>query len=260
MGEHNSIPKIIHYCWFGKNPMSEKAEKCIASWKEKCPEYRIIEWNEENFDIQFNNYVREAYSEKKWAFVSDVARLYALVNYGGIYMDTDVEVITSLDILLKYEAFAGFESDTQIQTGIMGCCKNHKLFIEFLSKYNNLHFVRVDGSMDLTTNATRLTDICNKYGFKKNNTLQDINGLTVLPKDFLSPKDYNTGEIKITDNTCVIHHFEASWHGEEDIYISKLANKFKIPIWNYIAKFIGITKYQGIKKALCESFQWIKRR
>ena len=110
MGEHNSIPKIIHYCWFGKNPMSEKAEKCIASWKEKCPEYRIIEWNEENFDIQFNNYVREAYSEKKWAFVSDVARLYALVNYGGIYMDTDVEVITSLDILLKNEAFAGFET------------------------------------------------------------------------------------------------------------------------------------------------------
>ena len=169
------IPKIIHYCWFGRNPLPELAQKCIASWKKYCPDYQIIEWNEDNFDINCNAYVKEAYEAKKWAFVSDVARLYALVEMGGIYMDTDVEVLKPLDSLLKYEAVSGFESETAIPTGLMAACKGQKLFVELLHEYDTIHFKRSDGSLDLTTNVTRITNTCLKYGFKANNSLQTVN-------------------------------------------------------------------------------------
>ena len=128
----NKIPKVIHYCWFGKNKLSKSAKKCIKSWKKHLPNYEIIEWNENNFDINCNEYVREAYKSKKYAFVSDYARIYALYNYGGIYMDTDVEVIKSLDKFLCNDAFAGLENEYSIQTAVMGCCKGNLLFKEFL--------------------------------------------------------------------------------------------------------------------------------
>ena len=205
------IPKVIHYCWFGGNPLPELAIKCIESWKKYCPDYEIKEWNENNFDINCCAYVKEAYEMKKWAFVSDVARLYALVNVGGVYMDTDVEVLKPLDNLLEYEAFSGFESETQIPTGLMACTKGHGMFEEFLEEYNMIHFIRNDGSMDLTTNVTRITKTCMKYGLKKNNTLQTINGFTLLPKDYLCPKDLETKEIYLTENSYAIHHFDGSW-------------------------------------------------
>ena len=164
------IPKTIHYCWFGGNPLPDLAIKCIKSWKKYCPDYEIIEWNEKNFDLQYNTYVREAYEAKKWAFVSDVARLFALVNYGGIYMDTDVEVIKSLDDLLLYQSVSGFESETQIPTGLMACEKGNRMFQEFLNDYEGKHFIRDDGSLDLTTNVTYITNICLKHGLIPNNS------------------------------------------------------------------------------------------
>lgn len=252
------IPKIIHYCWFGKNPLPEMAIRCIGSWKKYCPDYEIIEWNEDNFDINYNDYVREAYEAKKWAFVSDVARLYALVNYGGIYMDTDVEVIHSLDSLLKYESVSGFESDTQISTGLMAASKGNVMFKEFLNDYDNQHFIRKDGSLDLTTNVTRITNTCLKYGFKPVNSLQVINGFTLLPKDYLCPKDHTTKIITKTKNTLVIHHFDGSWHSDEDRYIERLSRKLKrIPMGSYIAKFRGVIKYRGIKVAVKELCGWL---
>lgn len=254
------IPKKIHYCWFGGNPLPELALKCIASWKKNCPDYEIIEWNESNFDLDINPYVREAYDAKKWAFVSDVARLYALVSFGGVYMDTDVEVIKPLDDLLNYKAVSGFESETQIQTGLMACEKGNKMFEEFLNNYTDDHFLRTDGSLDLTTNVTRITRTCLKYGLIQNNTMQTVNGFTLLPKDYLCPKDHTTKEISITNNTVCIHHFDGSWHTKEDEYIYALSKKLdKIPGNTYIAKFIGIFKYRGLLATIRETGGWFHR-
>lgn len=257
------IPKKIHYCWFGGNTLPELAQKCIASWKRYCPDYEIIEWNEHNFDINCNNYVREAYEAKKWAFVSDVARLYALVHEGGIYMDTDVEVIKPLDSLLEYEALSGFESQTRIPTGLMACREGQKLFQEFLNEYKDIHFIQPDGRVDTTTNVTRITNICLKYGLQLNNTQQTVAGFTLLPLDYLCPKDFETGVIHLTKNTFCIHHFDGSWLSEEEKYSfriqKKLADVVPISISGYLAKVLGIIKYRGLYSAIQETIGWLKR-
>lgn len=262
--ENKKIPKIIHYVWFGGNPLPELAQKCIASWKKYCPDYKIIEWNEKNFDINCCAYAKEAYEAKKWAFVSDVARLYALVNYGGIYMDTDVEVLKPLDNLLQYEAVSGFESDKDIPTGLMAACKGQKLFVELLNEYNSIHFKRIDGSLDLTTNVTRITNTCLKYGFVPNNRKQTVNGFTLLPKDYLCPKDHDTKQITITNNTLVIHHFDGSWRTEDMIYQVDLEKKLRkiLPnkISGYLAKYLSVIKYHGFIQANKELFGWFKRK
>lgn len=205
------IPKIIHYCWFGGNPMPKMARKCIASWKRYCPDYKIVEWNETNFDINFCDYVCEAYEAKKWAFVSDVARLYALVNYGGIYMDTDVEVLKPLDDLFEYEAVSGFEAKDKIAAGLMTCCKEHPMFKEFLNEYSSIHFIKMNGEFDLTTIVTRITNICLKYGLQLNNQKQIVNGLTLFPTEYFYPKDCCTGALSLTSSTYAIHYYEGSW-------------------------------------------------
>jgi hypothetical protein len=262
--QKNMIPKTIHYVWFGGNPLPELAQKCIASWKKYCPEYEIVEWNETNFDVNYCPYAKEAYEEKKWAFVSDVARLYALVNYGGIYMDTDVEVLKPLDDLLVYDAVSGFESEKDIPTGLMAARKDQVLFKELLDEYNSIHFRNDDGSLDLTPNVTRITNTCLKYGFVPNNTKQTVNGFTLLPKDYLCPKDYSTKELNITDNTLVIHHFEGSWIPQDIKYCSILTEKYKriLPrkLAGYVAKYVSILKYYGMKRANIEVLKWIKRK
>lgn len=210
------IPKRIHYCWFGRNPKPKLVEECIASWKKYCRDYEIIEWNEDNFDISSAPpYVQQAYESKKWAFVTDYVRLWAMVEFGGIYMDTDVEVIKPLDRFLEHNAFSGFESETAISTGIMACQKEFPLFEELLHEYDNISFVLEDGSLDITTNVTRITNCCNKYGFVPNGKYQVINGFALYPPDYFCPKDFRTGIINTTKNTYVIHHFNASWYSKE---------------------------------------------
>lgn len=255
------IPKKLHYCWFGESQLPESAVRCINSWKKYCPDYEIIEWNENNFDINKNVYTREAYGAKKWAFVSDVARLYVLINYGGIYMDTDVELIKPLDSILKYEAVSGFECETQVPTGLMACREGHPLFLEFLKEYESIHFIRNDGSYDFTTNVTRITNICLKYGLRLNNTKQVVRGFTLLPNEYFCPKNSETLELKITPNTICIHHFDASWHSEEDLYIQKIApNLKKLPAGGYMAKFFGILRFRGLKTSLRETIGWLRRK
>ncbi len=205
------ISKVIHYCWFGRGQMPKLALKCIESWKKYCPDYQIKEWNEDNFDLDLYPYVREAYDARKFAFVTDVVRLYALYHEGGIYMDTDVEVIKPLDSLLQYHAVSGFESLTQIPTGLMASEKGHPLFAELLHEYDGLHFVKSDGTFDLTTNVIRITNTCLKYGFVPNNQLQTVNGFTFLPKDFLCPIEQEGHRLVLTTNTLCIHHFAGSW-------------------------------------------------
>lgn len=218
------IPKKIHYCWFGRGEKPELAVKCIVSWKKFLPEYEIIEWNEDNFDLDMYPYVREAYDARKFAFVTDVVRLWAMYTYGGIYMDTDVEVLKPLDSLLQYEAVSGFESSTQIPTGLMASREGFPLFKELLDEYDEAHFVHPDGSLDLTTNVTRITNTCLLHGFMPNGELQEIDGFTLLPSDYLCPKSWQTGKICLTNNTLCIHHFSGSWQTNSKI---KLANKIR---------------------------------
>lgn len=206
------IPKKIHYCWFGKGKMSPLAKQCIKSWKKYLPDYEIKEWNEDNFDLDLYPYTREAYDNKKYAFVTDVVRLYALYHEGGIYMDTDVEVIKSLDKFLGHKAFSGFEDDVNIPTGIMASEKGGKWAKENLEYYTNKHFLQDDGTLDLTTNVTTLTNYMLPLGLKQNNTYQDFPDLiTFYPKDYFCPKSHVTRKINLTSNTHTIHHFDGSW-------------------------------------------------
>ena len=215
--KREEIPKKIHYCWFGRGKMPELAEKCIASWKQYLPDYEIIEWNEDNFDINANQYVKEAYKNKKFAFVTDYVRLYVLYNYGGIYMDTDVEAIKPLDIFLKHKAFSGFENNNYIPTGIMASQAKNKWIKLLLDEYNDLKFIKKDGSFDLTTNVIRISNKTQEhYHLKLNDTYQDLGDVVLYPHDYFCPKDWETGKIFLTKNTYTIHHFNGSWHSKRE--------------------------------------------
>ena len=205
------IPKIIHYCWFGKGPKPKLAMKCIESWKAFCSDYKIIEWNEENFDINQLPYVKEAYDNRKFAFVTDYVRLYATYNYGGIYMDTDVEVIKPLDEFLVNRGFSGFESQTQIPTGIMAAEKGLPIIKELMDYYIDKHFVNPDGSFNTTTNVIIITELLSRCGFLPNGKLQCISDFTLYPQDFFCPLDDSTGKLYKTSNTATIHWFNKSW-------------------------------------------------
>ena len=209
---HYMIPKTIHYCWFGRNKKSPLIEMCIDSWKKYCPNYGIKEWNEDNFDINQCQFVKEAYATKKWAFVSDYARLYILKEHGGIYMDTDVEVIKPLDRFLVHPAFSGFENDILIPTGIIGAETNNPWISYLLTYYDNRRFIRLHGKCDMTANVeiiTRMT--AEKYDFKPDNTYQELEDVVLYPKEYFCPKEFATKEIKATENTYAIHHFYGSW-------------------------------------------------
>lgn len=238
----NSIPKKIHYCWFGGNSLPDLAKKCIASWEKYCPDYEIIRWDESNFDVNCCDYIREAYDAKKWAFVSDVARLYALVHHGGIYMDTDVEIIRPMDDFLQLEAFSGFERSDAIPTGLMAAKAHHPLFEELLRAYNNRHFIQKDGTYDLTTNVKYITDTCLKYGLKLDNSLQTVNGFTLFPSDYFCPVNNKSGRIELTDNTYTIHYFAGSW---VDPY-----SKFRCRVYQMLYRCFGEKTADSIRKVV----------
>ena len=221
------IPKIIHYCWFGRGEMPKLARKCIKSWKKYCPDYEIKEWNEDNFDLDLYPYAREAYDNRKFAFVTDVVRLYALYHEGGIYMDTDVEVLKPLDPFLKHTAFSGFESETDVSTGIMASVKGGKWAKGNLEYYNGRHFLKEDGSFDLTTNVVAITNYMVQHGLKRDNTFQDFEVfLTIYPKDYFCPLSWKGEQMIITENTVAIHHFAGSWL-PNDVKKRIRENKFK---------------------------------
>lgn len=206
------IPKIIHYCWFGGKEKPEEAKRCIKSWKNILPDYQIKEWNESNFDISQNRYVLEAYEVRKYAFVTDYVRLYALATEGGIYMDTDVEVLKSYDQFLHHIAFSGFENNNYVPTGMMASEKNGLWVTDLLEDYKSRHFIKEDGTFDMTTNTFTITEYMKKKGLVCNNTYQDLPGLvTLYPSEYFCPKDHTTGVIFKTENTVCIHHFAASW-------------------------------------------------
>lgn len=215
------IPKIIHYCWFGRGPMPELALKCIESWHKYMPDYEYKLWNEDNFDVNSTPYTKEAYEARKFAFVSDVVRLKALKDYGGIYFDVDFEVYKPFDSLLDYKAFAGFEGSKHnpVMMGVIASEPEGKWVSEQLSLYENRHFI-VDRVPDLTTNVTFISSRMAQKGFTPNGKEQDYLDLHIFPVEYFCPR-LTTGEYIRTKNTyCESISSRSSW--------AKLSLKSKI--------------------------------
>jgi hypothetical protein len=208
------IPKLIHYCWFGRGQMPELALKCIESWHKYLPGYTLKLWNEDSFDINTVPYVKEAYEARKFAFVTDYIRLYALYHEGGIYMDTDVEVLKPLDDLLDLPAFSGYESNkfSNFPTGLMASAAGGVWVKEQLDYYTDRHFLLPDGSLDMTTNTVTISRIMKENGFELTGEYQVYkNDMHCFPSDYFCPKT-STGILKLTKNSYCIHHFAGSWH------------------------------------------------
>lgn len=240
MAENNvNIPRIIHYCWFGGKPLNRKAQKCIDSWKKFCPDYEMIRWDESNCDISENRYVSEAYQSRKWAFVSDYFRLKAICGLGGVYLDTDVELLKPLDRFLDYKGFAGFEDDAHIATCVMGGVKNLCFFCEALKIYEQRKFLLDAGKFDTTTNVEILTDLLIGNGLKTNGEKQTVMDLEIFPVDFFSPKSLKTGKITLTENTCAVHHFDASWQTGKQKFHTKVAQMIGEDNVKRVKKIIG---------------------
>lgn len=238
------IPKKIHYCWFGRKPLPKLALKCIKSWKKFLPDYEIIEWNEDNFNVNICSYTKEAYAAKKYAFVSDYARFWILYHNGGIYLDTDVEIIRSMKPIINKGAFMGSEIKTtdtlwpQINSGLgIGCTEMHPIYKEILEQYNHSHFILKSGCVNYTTVVERVTNVFIKHGLKQTETIQECEGITIYPPDFFCPKSYIDRKIHITHNTVSIHHYDASW----------MSGSF---IFNILMKTLGTELTFKIKNAL----------
>lgn len=219
------IPKIIHYCWMSGEPFPELIKECIDTWKKLLPDYKIIEWNKNNFDVNIASFTKEAFDAKKYAFVSDYVRLYALYNYGGIYLDSDIKVLKAFDDLLNNKAFSGFESKDRVGVWILASEKGNPLFKEMLDCYKDKHFIKNDGSLDLEPNTVLLKPILEKYGIKFNNQYQKNEYITIYPKDYFCPLDGTTGKISLTNNSYAMHLFNGAWLPEKQKQYFSL-NKF----------------------------------
>lgn len=242
-----SIPKVIYYCWFGRNKLPSLAEKCIKSWKKYCPDYEIIQINEDNFKIEENAYAQEAYEAKKWAFVSDYARLKILYDNGGIYLDTDVEIIKPIDELLEGKGFMGFDENGVIATGLgFGCEKGNELVGELLKDYDNISFILSDGSFDLTPCPDRNAKTLEKLGMNTEDQNQIFMGIRMLPEDYLCPMKYYSGKKIITKNTYSIHHYSASW-------TSSTAKRTL-----FLKRIIGVKMYDKLYGKFLHKLKWLE--
>ena len=235
------IPKKIHYCWFGKGKMPELALKCIESWRVNLPDYELKECNENSFDINSNFYVKEAYESRKFAFVTDYVRLYALYTEGGIYMDTDVEVLKNLDPFLDLPAFSGFEDNVHIPTGIMAAEKGSVWAGWQLKYYDDRHFLLPDGTLDLTTNVEIIGRLMGEKGFILRNGLYNFqNIITIFPRDYFCPKSHTTGKIELTQNTYTIHHFAGSWKSTSDRLKRRIVHLIGVKMSHRLKLFINL--------------------
>ena len=244
-----SIPKVIHYCWFGGNPLPELAQKCIVSWKKFLPDYEIKEWNEQNFNVYQTIYSAEAYRLRSYAHVSDYARFWILYHFGGIYFDTDIEIIRPLDDIIEKGVFMGFECiegtkydnpNGNINPGLgMGVCQGHPFFKQIVDHYEHIHYVRWNGKNtgNVTHHATRFLD----YNHKKiqDGDIVKVNEVLIYPTDYFCPFDYYRRQMNITTNTRTIHHYMGSWVK----YTNRWQNLRK-RIWAIIIRIIYTLKYK----------------
>lgn len=217
------IPKIIHYCWFGRGPLPELAQKCIASWKKYLPDYEIKEWNEDNFDVNIIPYTAEAYQAKKYAFVSDYARFWILYQYGGIYFDTDVEVIRPIDDIVERGNFMGFETDPKpqlkadaseasVNPGLgMGVAPGLGIIKKMLDYYEGRHFEFIPGGIGQLTIVHIATEVLRKAGLKQQQGIQQVDDMWIYSAEYFCPINLKTGRIHVRPNTRTIHHYAGTW-------------------------------------------------
>lgn len=216
--QQQNIPKVIHYCWFGKKPVPERNQRYMESWKKYCPDYEIIEWNETNYDVHKNQYMGQAYDTGKYGYVPDYARIDILYEHGGIYLDTDVELIRNIDELLYLQAFASFEEYPTVNFGGgSGSIKGLPVLKNILDFRENAQFVYSDGNYNTTTCGYFETVPLQRAGLKPDGTIQNINGLTVLSSEYFHPKSSVTGITDVTENTYGVHQFSWSWVNEQQM-------------------------------------------
>ncbi len=263
------IPKKIHYCWVGGNPLPESAKKCIKSWRKYCPDYEIIEWNEQNYDFTKVPYMKEAYDAKKWGFVPDYARLDIIYAYGGIYLDTDVEIVKSFDPLLTLNGFAGFQDNGQAALGLgFGAEAGNPVIKALMEDYTERSFLSSDGTPDLTPSPELNTNLLtHSFGLVPNGKKQVISGITVFPTEYFCPKSFEDGKIRRTKKTYSIHHFDASWYNEEQkknmeyrwenfATLKKKKRKREKKLWRrkvfggFFRKLFGDARWERIKQKI----------
>ena len=245
LAENGNIPRVIHYCWFGGAPLPSSAKKCIASWKKYLPGYEIKEWNEGNFDLHCCRYVEEASNAKKWAFVSDYARFKILYDYGGLYFDTDVEVLKPLDAILARGGFMGVEgyADLDVNPGLgLAVAPGLGLYKELFEAYHTRRFINDDGSMNLKTVVQYTTECLAAHGLTDSCEIQFVAGVYIYPKEYFCPKNYLTGELDITENTYTIHHYSSSWLSGY--------KRAKIKIYQIARRVLGGRAAESIRNAV----------
>lgn len=257
----SNIPKIIHYCWFGKGEKNNLIKKCMDSWKKYCPDYEIIEWNEENSNFNDCKYAKEAFEKGKWAFVSDYVRLVALRDYGGIYLDTDVELVSSLDKFAnRDEAFVGYAEDLYIGTATIACKKENEWIKLLIEEYHKLKFVDQNGHMTITPNNVIITDVTlRKTDFCIGDQSIKLGNISVYPTEFFSPykkkiigkESFFRKNYTITEDTVCIHHTDLSWQTKRDFNIFQ-------QLWRQIVRCILPSKiYWKIKSMIIiKSMGW----
>ncbi len=206
------IPKIVHYCWLSGEPFPELIDRCIKTWKENLPDYEFVLWDTKKFDVNSNLYVKQAYEAKKYAFASDYIRLYALYNYGGIYLDSDIQIFKSFDDLLNRTAFTGFENNQTVAAWLLASEKGNPLFAELLSHYDNRSFLFPNGTFDMTPNVKPITKTLVKQGLILNGKYQELNMITVFPRTYFCPMLPDSEEPDCySENTYAQHMFNAGW-------------------------------------------------
>ena len=231
------IPKVIHYCWFGRNPLPELAKKCIASWRKYLPDYEIKEWNEDNFDVNIIPYTAEAYKAKKYAFVSDYARFWILYKYGGLYFDTDVEVIKNMDDIIAKGPFMGCERKakagaTPAKLGVapglgLGVNPGLGLYGEIIEHYNQLHYCLPNGKFTGETVVTIVSAFLANKGLKSTDEIQFVDGVYIYPQEYFCPlhEENNRKGLLVTEKTYTIHWWAASWQPKSKEFLARLKRR-----------------------------------
>ena len=255
IGDHAGIPQIVHYCWFGRGEKSALVQRCIDSWRRVLPDYEIREWNEDNFDVAMLPYTAQAYDRKKYAFVSDYARLWVLRQYGGIYLDTDMEVLKPLDAFLRHPCFFGFENDKGVAPGlILGCEAGHPILAELMAYYEQNDFVGADGVITTYTTVRNCTDVLLRRGLKLDASLrQTLGDVTVYEKNVFCPDAAARASGRYAPETVTAHHYAASWRSED------YNRRLKSPLWRAAveasaragkgaAKLLGQERWDAVKR------------
>ena len=227
------IPKVIHYCWFGRNPLPEDARKCIASWRKYLPDYEIKEWNEDNFDVNIIPYTRQVYNVKKYAFLSDYARFWILYKYGGIYFDTDVELISPIDDIIEKGSFMSKEIDSYDFIAVnpgqgIAAVPNMLFYKRVLEVYANLEYIKPDGTFNSYSMIPIVTEMFLEGGLKVGAEIQKVEGINIYPVDYFNPWDDVLGKLTKTENTRAIHWYSKSWREQESglkIWLKRLIRR-----------------------------------